>query len=363
MSENEASSEPKTMAAAAEAAHDIQVGDELTTDASSEVGSDDVVESETAASGPVAVMEGQPQVEASINGSDGEEEEVLAAAVVVDDDEEGDDDHDDEVESIGEPVGSTVVVVKEEGSTPTPIASSPIVAKKRKQQSTPPRSPPSLSVHIPIRPERRQAAEDARVALADIAGTLPFPVGESVIRSFGRLLVEPRSGSQKNMYATTASLYPIGFSCDRFEFSPVHGRTLKLRCSILDGKQVQKKIAGGGFPPNGHSSVTLTDGPIFRITWGRGVDEDVDSEVEYAYDPFVDSPAIVSDDASSVLPPSVKPVSENMRVRVRFSDDESFLGHVEKVLSSKRIVVRYDDGSREEMVYPDPDLSIASPGT
>jgi hypothetical protein len=65
-----------------------------------------------------------------------------------------------------------------------------------------------------------------------------------VIRSFGQLHVEPRgagSGGDGPIFSTAHALYPVGFSCDRFEFIPVHGRVLKMRCSIIDGGRLQRE--------------------------------------------------------------------------------------------------------------------------
>ena len=105
--------------------------------------------------------------------------------------------------------------------------------------------------------DRLLAGDAARDMLHTTVPRLPVPLNENyVVRNFGQLNITQNG---VNAYSTPTSLYPVGFSCDRFEFSPVHGRLLKLRCTIIDGQRTNRGFAG----------------PIFRVMWGQGVDEAV----------------------------------------------------------------------------------------
>jgi hypothetical protein len=250
-------------------------------------------------------------------------------------------------------------------------------------------------------PQRVEAAMDARAMLQETAPMLPVPVGETLVRSFGRLYLQslpsaaaqppppPASsagspGSKKkkdpvqvlSKFNTTSALYPIGFSCDRYEFSPVHGRTIKMRCSILDGRSVKAKQKEEGYAVQ----TTLPDGPVFRIMWGRGVDEE--TEIELPFDPSAHSPPIVktgSKQMDALLKESIRSQASTllpdraMRVKVRFDNNEFYFGVVQKVGTPKTvtknkkkhpevdITILYDDGSTESITYPDPDVTLLMP--
>jgi hypothetical protein len=228
--------------------------------------------------------------------------------------------------------------------------------------------------------------------LQETVPTLPVPVAETQVRSFGRLclqsipsstpkLVQDKDKSSK--FNTMSALYPIGFSCDRYEFSPVHGRILKMRCCILDGKSVKASQKQGGFSVQ----TALPDGPIFRIMWGRGVDEDAaDERIDYPFDPHTHSPPLVmtgSNQSDALLKEAVKSKrakilpDEGMRVKVRFDKEQYFTGVItevsepQSVTTSKGkkkrkqvdVTVQYDDGAIEKLTYPDPDLFLMMPGT
>jgi len=250
---------------------------------------------------------------------------------------------------------------------------------------------------------RMNAANAARENLYETVQKMPFPVsthpGDSFsVRSFGQLKVATKTGTNTNNYSnkfcTSAALYPIGFSCDRIEFSPSHGRFLKLRCAILDGTRVG------------------INGPLFRVMWGQGIDEDKD-KVEYPYDPFSNSAPITGsgggdekgdDDADDVvvaIPTSAgyQPSSTQlapavgMRIKTRFDKDKFYYGTITAVTttepqtgasygnnkgkkqssSSKTssndkkkidviVTIRYDDGSAELTTFPDPDINLVMPG-
>jgi hypothetical protein len=237
---------------------------------------------------------------------------------------------------------------------------------------------------------RMMSANTARELLYETVQKMPFPVnthqGDTFsVRSFGQLKVATKNNEKSsNKFSTPTSLYPVGFSCDRIEFSPSHGRFLKLRCAILDGTRVG------------------IDGPLFRVLWGQGIDEDKD-KVEYPYDPFSNSAPITgsgadgngnddeADDVVVAIPTSAgyQPPSSQvapavgMRVKTRFDKDKYYYGTISAVTekevespSSKgkrqtknnkkkidlEIAIKYDDGSAEVSVFPDPDISLVMPG-
>ncbi|KAG7348250.1 hypothetical protein IV203_016955 [Nitzschia inconspicua] len=371
------------------------------------------------------VAEHEPDME------DDEEEEVEAVASVVEEDEnDEEDEHDvvdaedveddndpsaepptvvvamEDVEEGGDdddiPEVEAVAIVDEEPSRPEPVRSTPkpkktttkkaatkspkrstpakgkpassattATKKRKKSKATTTKNDPKSSVFSRIDPKRMEAANVAREMLYEAVPRLPFPVNESsgdqyYVRNFGRLKVGNDGTSSK--FSTPTALYPVGFSCDRFEFSPSHGRILKLRCSIIDGKVIGQT------------------GPIFRVMWGQGVDNDID-KVEYPYDPFTNSAPITSgkDDVVAIPTPSaMHPAIDQqvipavgMRVKARFDKSHYYHGTITKVVerevssSSKskkkkrktiHITILYDDGSTEDTSFPDPDITLVMPG-
>jgi len=222
-----------------------------------------------------------------------------------------------------------------------------------------------------ISEERLGAASAAREMLLGTVPRLPVPMNEFyTVRNFGQLNIEQNG---LNAFSTPSALYPVGFSCDRYDFSPIQGRVMKMRCSILDGQRTNLHY----------------NGPIFRVMWGQGVDEDID-KVEYPYNPYANSAPITNGDDDVVAVPAtqgngVDPMrqgvpSEGMRVKVRFDKDEYYYGTIEKADAANKpaadtvdkkkkrkknakIMIRYDDGSTEDAVFPDPDISLVMPGT
>ncbi|CAJ1952558.1 unnamed protein product, partial [Cylindrotheca closterium] len=205
--------------------------------------------------------------------------------------------------------------------------------------------------------EQHLLSNTARALLVDTVPTVPVQIGDNiVVRSFGQLNV-----SNTETFSTESALYPVGFSCDRYEYSPVHGRVIKLRCTILDGKRTKLQYGG----------------PIFRVMWGQGVNEDVD-QVEYPYDPEKKSSPLQGEEplanttSASPWRGMIVPIN-GMKARVRFENDLFYYGTIETVLeksednkkrrkSAFEISIQYDDGSMEETTYPDPDISIVMPG-
>lgn len=403
---------------------------------------DEAEEEEEEAAAEVVAAEAVEEANDEMDDDEEEEEEV--AAVVVDDEEapadEGDSDSDDDDEKRSrEPVAVEVVPAvaavpaalrpAKQVTTPPPSKSGKASPKKPQQasrlgpgkasnsgggggkaaaSSKPKKKAPSKSkgsasasssgqkdrhhTGDPLRagitsPKSLSAARDARTLLHEAVQNLPLALEDTTVRSFGRLkvLADP---FVENRYATAGALYPVGFSCDRYEFSPVHGRLLKIRCSILDGKRVREKQKAAGVPTN---QQVKADGPLFRLMWGQAVDED-STQVEYPYLPQVHSAPITSGSvALAIADPSAGSAggakgsrargllepSDGMRVRVRFEKDEWYNGTVVESLertapptAGKKktppktyiLKIRYDDTSIEEIVYPDPDVALLLPG-
>ena len=266
--------------------------------------------------------------------------------------EEDDDDDDDDPPIL--PPSSTKSLSKK---TTKPTSS----VKRLKSNSKKTKTSKAKAPHG-ISGDRLMAAEDARDMLHTAVPRLPVPLNENyIVRNFGQLNITENG---VNAYATPTSLYPVGFSCDRFEFSPVHGRLLKLRCTIIDGKRTNRNFAG----------------PVFRVMWGQGVDEAMD-KVDYPYNPYANSAPISSgrNDVLAVPASSDKShlrrgiPSRGMRVKVRFDKDIFYFGTIEKVDTPKEdakkkqkrhhdIHIRYDDGSLEKVEFPDPDVTLVMPG-
>jgi hypothetical protein len=305
---------------------------------------------------------------------DDEEEEVAVQAVVADDDEEEDDD--------GDAVMASVVVDEEEDddeevpvaevATTTDTTAAP--AKKPSSKATKSKSAKKGRKSQVISQDRLVAALEARRMLSDTVPRLPVAVRDThVVRSFGRIRVETPT-SEESKFSSANALYPVGFSCDRYEFSPVHGRVLKMRCTIFDGAKLKEKQRQSWQTV----SEDIPDGPIFRVMWGQGVDEDVDI-VDYPYDLYSASAPISNDGkVDTAVSISAKDEAfepeEGMRVRVRFDNNMWYSGTILSVAidgafydhSQKKMVydirIHYDDGSIEDTHFPDPDVSIYLPG-
>ena len=92
--------------------------------------------------------------------------------------------------------------------------------------------------------DRSAAIEHARNLLLMEVPALPAMIGGSkhaLVTNFGTIPLLP-SGVY-NPYVGTKHLYSKGFSCVKYEFSPVHGRVIPLKCQIIEG-------------------------PLFTISWG-----------------------------------------------------------------------------------------------
>jgi hypothetical protein len=216
---------------------------------------------------------------------------------------------------------------------------------KKRRRSTPKRK----------RFDRDEAAAEARAMLHHTLSRLPSVVGEGshVIRSMGKIRTDDAR------YSNQHHIYPVGFSCDRYEFSPVHGRILKLRCTILDGATVRAKQKEMGL------EVTVSEGPLFRIMWGPGIDDETDSPSEYSYDMDRYSEPITKASYLAFNKRNLTPM-EGMRVRVKYEGDQYYAGTIVSVEENEdgttEISVQYDDGSTEQAEYPDPDITLIPPG-
>jgi hypothetical protein len=325
---------------------------------------------------------------------DDEAHEEVMAAVVVEDEDEGEaqvvveeEEEEEEEEAVAVPVAAPVKTPKKKrkfsamisggkkrvkSSTTTPGSSS---TKKKKGKKKRPRE---QTMHFArISSSRMNAAEAAREMLIQTVPRLPVKINEMhTVRNFGHLLLEPAGESVKFCSANT--LYPVGFSCDRFEFSPAHGRVLKMRCSILDGTQIKENQADLGMD----NTDDLPEGPIFRVMWGQGIDEDKD-KVDYPYDIYSNSTPVSTSDKVDAVAMAAAPggsggksvPEEGMRVKVRFDRDQFYYGCITNVKEKEtekgkkkkkknvEIGIRYDDGSTEAAIFPDPDITLVMPGT
>ncbi|KAL7522117.1 hypothetical protein ACHAWX_006804, partial [Stephanocyclus meneghinianus] len=319
--------------------------------------------------------------------SEDSDEDVVAAVVV---------DSDDDVDAVAvaEPVGSNnnnsttsnKRIKTKEGNAKTVKG----VKTKGGSKSSPLTPTTPVIVVQEVSPEQLKAAEDARAKLRSAVTALPHAVNEFyTIRCFGRIQSEnTASGSVgidfdsplEALFSSPHSIYPVGFSCDRLEFSPIHGRVIKIRCDILDGRtlkqkrQEEKNKSGkqtkrGTLEPmliDEKEREHLGDGPVFRVMWGEGIEDDDDADVSFPFDPtggYADRGARVN----GIETPMV-----GMRVSVLFDDSKLYEGKIIKVASNAKksmaskslfsISILYDDGVTENTTYPDPDIYLYPPG-
>lgn len=234
------------------------------------------------------------------------------------------------------------VVVDEDVPVAEPVKRRKLNSSKSKKKS--PTSPPLIQL---ASLEQISAASNARTNLRSQISVLPHALDEYyIVRCLGRI-------RESDGYSSPHALYPVGFSCDRYEFSPVHGRVVKIRCDILDGRGIHKSAF------DGMDESLWTDGPLFRIMWGEGIEADVDTET------FPFHPA---DTASS----SVETPTVGTRVAVTFDQSQVYEGSITKAaVNSKKssgyrtvwnVTILYDDGVVENTFYPDSDIVLFPPG-
>ena len=276
--------------------------------------------------------------------------------------------------------------------------------KKGSKRTKP--STSSLGRDMPeVSSEQAAAANESRLALQAAVDCLPYKVSDShIIRSFGRIKPEYNASPLDALYSSPHSIYPVGFSCDRFEFSPVHGRVIRMRCDILDGSSLReyrdemaKKKSGSvkvksenGEEPalvddekilitEKENVEDLGDGPVFRVTFGAGVDEDKMMEPSSPFDPYLASAHLGGDVDAIAVPLSSKNdkpfgyPEAGMRVSVRFDRCKMHGGTITSVkpMENKEkqrkkaicnISILYDDGVTEIAPFPDPDIIVAYQG-
>ena len=177
--------------------------------------------------------------------------------------------------------------------------------------------------------------------------------------------------TKSTSYTDAANLYPVGYSCDRYEFSPIHGRLIKIRCEILDGRLVSstfvKKDDGAtknGAAKNGDMEPPFINetGPIFRIMWGEGIDADTENNPESIPFHVGEENHDGANTTTSTTTPEV-----GRRCCVQFDSTTVREGTIQKVsfAGGKKgwnISLLYDDGVVENTVYPDPDIRLFSSG-
>lgn len=277
--------------------------------------------------------------------------------------------------------------------------------KKGSKRAKP--SSSSLGRDMPeVSSEQALAASESRLALQAAVDSLPYKVSDShIIRSFGRIKPEYNASPLDALYSSPHSIYPVGFSCDRFEFSPVHGRVIRMRCDILDGsslreygEEMAKKKKNGTVKvksENGEEPalvddekmliaekenvVYMGDGPVFRVTFGAGVDEDKMLEPSSPFDQNHASAHLGGDVDAIAVPLSSKkdkPLGypeAGMRVSVRFDKCKMYGGTITSVKPMENkdkqrkkaicsISILYDDGVTEIAPFPDPDIIVAHQG-
>jgi len=222
--------------------------------------------------------------------------------------------------------------------------------------------------------QKREAAEKSRDFLLHSVEQLPFIASDSfIVRNFGRLKEETEKRPLEVLYSSPSALYPVGYSCDRYELSPIHGRLLKLRCEILDGSKYGNLLTENR-NDNETEECSAYDGPIFRILWGRAIDEwEFDQSIPFDLNSITSSIGV-----SDHIKTGNRYPESGMRVKVRFDEDLWYKGvlgeviaHGKKKLSgfsqngnhSFTAQILYDDGSTEQIELPDPDVIILAQGT
>lgn len=318
-----------------------------------------------------------------------EEEEMPAAAVVLADDDENEGDEEvvatvlpeaealeeasppDEVpevamaEAVAAPAPAAAPakapkkkkVVKKKSANDKKAATTSPKKKKKKAAGAATKASGKVTDVWPVSPARVALAKEARALLHETVQHLPVVLAETTVRSMGQIKLPATHSlaAKPTPFCTTAALYPVGFSCDRYEFSPIHGRLIQLRCTILDAarvRQLQKERHAEHLWPQ-------TEGPIFRVLWGLGVDEDKwadDAQWAFAAAPPQGGPP---------KQPTLRPAVDQ-RVRVRLERKEYTTGVITAVRKAGKtfeIDIRYDDGAVEKAApFPDPDMNLVAPG-
>lgn len=293
--------------------------------------------------------------------------------------------------------------------------------KKKEQQNDFSKGESSQYEHY-LPPDKVRAGSQARAVLLGQIRTLPVTIGKNNIKvhSFGNIKVESENlipyglsaeqlikrkkrepifaggcdiSGQVSKYSSKTSIHPIGFSSTRQEYSPVHGRMLKLRCDILGGSNISKSsqknnIKGTpsltssnqkrskrkrkrkleyGYDDTDNSDEDISDatsvnsstisdmngelgtsnetGPFFRIMWGRGIDDAPKDDTPYRFDPYSQKTIeqLTSSSSSQLKNPNEAIVKKSslpckrplpvagMRCKVRYDDEQWYGGSIMKV--------------------------------
>lgn len=294
--------------------------------------------------------------------SDEDDDDAVAAVVV------GGDVND--VMAVAEVISSNKKVKKNDGKAVKAAKKAPVKkktspAKKKGAKSSKTKENNNLPT---VSAEKAEAAKKAHAKLRKNVTSLPFAVSENqIIRSFGKIKPEYDSKNVvETHFSSPDSIYPVGFSCDRFMFSPVHNRIITLRCDILEGKGQPKKskVAPALIDEDKVLSgkKSSADGPIFRIIFGEGIEQD-DPMDSCPFDPNVASDY---DDTLNKKKPEV-----GMRVNVNIDNFSTVGGVITKAKAPAKsgknkglsiITIKYDDGVTEDTPFPDPDIQLAPPG-
>mmetsp|Transcript_15582 Transcript_15582/g.35061 ORF Transcript_15582/g.35061 Transcript_15582/m.35061 type:complete len:790 (-) Transcript_15582:5189-7558(-) len=175
---------------------------------------------------------------------------------------------------------------------------------------------------------------------------LPAKVGGIVVNNMG----VPNS-----QYCEPGHIWPIGFCTTRHEFSPVHGRIIKIRCDIIEGEEdeeIGKK------------------NPIFRIRWGKRIEEEKDVPVRTFFSSSDREYHAASHMSRDVLSPPTEEEYENqpekpvvgMRARVRFDKKYWYGGTIKSTSVNEKgctlLKIEYDDEFLEEIQFPDMDVML-----
>eukprot|EP00985_Skeletonema_marinoi_P019689 scaffold11395_cov182-Skeletonema_marinoi.AAC.4 len=296
--------------------------------------------------------------------SDSDDDDDAVAATVV----EGGDAND--VMAVAKVITSNKKVKTNDGKAKKASTAKKSPASKKKTSPAAKKGAKSSKTKVPdglpsVPADKAEASQKARSKLRKNVTSLPFAVSENqIIRSFGKIKHEFRNQLDETFYSSPSAIYPVGFSCDRFMFSPVHNRVITLRCDILEGgtkrdTKVEPSLVDEDDSSRGKKS--SVGGPVFRIIWGEGIEQD---------DPM-DSCNFDANIASDYTDASKKKKPEvGMRVNVKIGSN-TVGGIITKAKAPAKsgknkglsmITIKYDDGVTEETPFPDPDIHLAPPG-
>ena len=248
--------------------------------------------------------------------------------------------------------------------------------------------------------DRAQAIAHARNLLLMEVPALPIllnsssATAECLIESFGEVQTynnnnnassTSQSNRRRSRYCKPSAIYPIGFQCVRYEYSPLHGRMIALRCSVRSGPVFV--ISFGDVNEIDRNNINENNGNMNVNAGLRSFDPypDVQAPAVYHRDNYErdDSATVTAsstvkwDALGNTIPPQV-----NYAAKVRFDNDWWYAGYVSDVntkpnandlnavdtlstsASSWLISITFDDGAVEDDIeYPSPDVLLFHPCT